>query len=157
MALLAVGDPAPEVSARTASGETISLHDLQGRWALVYFYPKDDTPGCTMEAKALNESLPDLHDAETEVIGVSSQGEASHDRFRAKCGLRFALAADTDRSIAEAYGVGKMMGILPVNARVSFLIAPDGTVAHVWPHVSPARHATEVLETVRRLREQRER
>lgn len=151
MGLLAVGDQAPEVTATTAKGKQISLHGLRGRWVLVYFYPKDNTPGCSMEARSLNGALDDLTQLGTEVIGVSSQDEASHARFRETCGLRFPLAADTDRAVARAYGVGRMLGILPVNARVSFLVAPDGTIAEVWPHVSPARHAAEVLLTVRRL------
>jgi peroxiredoxin Q/BCP len=153
MSLLSVGDKAPEVQAKDAEGKDLSLSDLRGRWVLVYFYPKDDTPGCTAEACALNDSLADLSDCGADVIGVSTQSDKSHIKFRNKYGLRFALAADTDGTISKAYGTGKALGILPIAARVSFLVGPDGNIAHVWPHVNPGKHAAEVLETVKSLRD----
>lgn len=85
-----------------------------------------------------------------EVIGVSFDSWESHHRFQERCGLGFALAADPDRSIAQAYGVGRMPGLLPVARRSSFLVGPDGRIAEVWPSVNPKRHAAEVLEAVRR-------
>jgi thioredoxin-dependent peroxiredoxin len=150
MALLAPGDPAPDLEARTAEGGTVRLSELRGRHVLVYFYPRDGTPGCTAEACSLNRHLDDLSGCGAEVIGVSVDGLEAHRRFAEKHGLRFALASDSDRSISRAYGVGRMLGLLPLHQRVSFLVGPDGTVAQVWPSVSPARHAEEVLEAVRR-------
>ncbi len=150
MTLLSPGDPAPDLEARTADGRVVRLAELRGRHVLVYFYPKDSTPGCTTEACSLNRGLDELGDCGAEVIGVSVDGWDSHRRFAEKHGLRFALASDSDRSISRAYGVGRMLGLLPLHQRVSFLVGPDGTIAQVWPAVSPARHAQEVLEAVRR-------
>jgi thioredoxin-dependent peroxiredoxin len=150
MALLTTGAAAPDISARRRDGTTLTLSSLRGRFVLVYFYPKDDTPGCTAEASALNDNLAELAESGADVIGVSTDSWESHQRFSEKYGLEFALASDSDHQIRRAYGVGKMMGVLPVVQRVSFLVGPDGRIAHVWPHVSPARHAAEVLAEVRR-------
>jgi peroxiredoxin Q/BCP len=155
MGLLEVGDKAPEVAAKDADGNDVSLSDLQGRWVLVYFYPKDDTPGCTAEACSLNDSLDDLSECGADVIGVSTQGDASHTKFRTKYGLKFALAADTDGAISKAYGAHKSLGPLSMAARISYLVGPDGMIAHVWPQVSPGKHAEEVLETVKRLSQEK--
>ncbi|HEX4755784.1 MAG TPA: peroxiredoxin [Candidatus Dormibacteraeota bacterium] len=154
MALLTTGTVAPDISARRRDGTTVTLSSLSGRFVLVYFYPKDDTPGCTAEAKALNDSLAELTESGADVIGVSTDSWESHQRFSEKYGLGFALASDSDHQIRRAYGVGKVMGVLPVVQRVSFLVGPDGRIVHVWPHVTPATHAAEVLAEVRRHVEQ---
>jgi peroxiredoxin Q/BCP len=148
--LLSPGDPAPDVEGRRPDGTELRLSDLRDRYVLVYFYPKDDTPGCTTEACSLNHSLQDLTDSGADVIGVSADSWDSHRRFQEKHGLRFALAADPDKRIAAAYGVGRMLGVLPVFKRVSFLVGPDGRIVEVWPSVRPSTHAQEVLEAVRR-------
>lgn len=150
MALLTPGTPAPDIEARRRDGQQLRLSDLRGRHVLVYFYPKDDTPGCTAEACSLNDGLDDFASAGADVIGVSTDGWESHARFQEKYGLRFGLAADSDRSIAKAYGVGRSGGVLPMAKRVSFLVSPDGTIADVWPSVQPAQHAAEVLAAVQR-------
>jgi thioredoxin-dependent peroxiredoxin len=151
MTMLPVGSLAPDIHARNADG-AITLSQLRGRYVLVYFYPKDDTPGCVAEARALNDALDDLEGCGADVIGVSTQGESSHDKFRAKYGLRFALASDADRSIADAYGVGKALGFLPLAARQSFLVDPNGKIAHTWPRIlNPGNHAAEVLSVVQEL------
>lgn len=150
MAPLTTGERAPDITARRRDGTTLTLSSLRGRYVLVYFYPKDDTPGCTAEARALNDTLSALTESGADVIGVSTDSWESHQRFSEKYGLEFALASDSDHEIRKAYGVGKMMGMLPVVQRVSFLIGPDGRVAHVWPHVSASKHAAEVLAEVRR-------
>ena len=149
MALLQVGDPAPEIEARRRDGSVVRLSQLRDRHVLVYFYPKDDTPGCTTEACTLDDSLEDLAGAGADVIGVSTDSWESHSRFQEKYGLKFALAADCDREIASAYGVGRTLGILPLSQRVSFLVGPRGTVVQVWPSVKAAGHAAEVLAAVR--------
>jgi peroxiredoxin Q/BCP len=148
--LLGLGDEAPDISARRRDGSSLQLSSLRGRHVLVYFYPKDDTPGYTAEARALNDNLSALTESGADVIGVSTDSWDSHQRFAEKYGLEFALASDGDQAIRKAYGVGKMMGVLPVTQRVSFLVGPNGRIAHVWPQVSPAKHAAEVLEEVRR-------
>jgi peroxiredoxin Q/BCP len=150
MTLLAVGDKAPDISARRRDGSTLTLSSLRGRRVLVYFYPKDDTPGRTAEACSLNDNLAALTDSGADVIGVSTDSWESHARFVDKYGLEFALASDRDSSIRKAYGVGRLFSILPVTQRVSFLVGPDGRIEHVWPQVNAARHAAEVLEEVRR-------
>lgn len=147
--MLAVGDVAPDFEARRLDGAAVRLGELRGRHVLVYFYPKDSTPGCTAEACALNDSLGELQGCGAEVIGVSFDSWDSHQRFQERYGLGFALAADTDRSISSAYGVGRMLGVLPVARRCSFLVGPDGRIEKVWNSVSPRRHAAEVLEAVR--------
>ena len=155
MTHLDVGEAAPEIHAKDADGNEVTLSSLQGRWVLVYFYPKDDTPGCTIEACTLNDTLGDLRNSGADVIGVSTDGDESHAKFRAKYGLKFALAADRDGELVKAYKVGKTLGVLPLAARVSYLVGPDGKIAWVWPHVSPKDHAAEVLETVNRLSSQK--
>ncbi|MBJ7595459.1 MAG: peroxiredoxin [Candidatus Dormibacteraeota bacterium] len=152
MALLTVGDPAPDITARSRDGTTLTLSSLRGRHVLVYFYPKDDTPGCTAEACGLNDNLTALSESGADVIGVSTDSWESHQRFAEKYGLKFALASDRDKSIRKAYGVGKMLGILPAVQRVSFLVGPDGRIVHVWPKVEAARHAADVLQEVRSQR-----
>jgi peroxiredoxin Q/BCP len=151
MPLLAPGDQAPDVTARRRDGSTLQLSSLRGRHVLVYFYPKDDTPGCTAEACGLNDNLTALTESGADVIGVSTDSWESHQRFANKYGLEFALASDRDHGIRKAYGVGKMLGILPAVQRVSFLVGPDGTIVHLWPQVNASRHAAEVLGEVRRL------
>ena len=150
MALLDVGDAAPDITARRRDGSTLTLRGLRGRRVLVYFYPKDDTPGCTAEACGLNDNLDALTESGADVIGVSTDSWESHQRFSEKYGLEFALASDSDQRIRRAYGVGRMLGVLPVTQRVSFLVGPDGRVERVWPHVRASGHAAEVLDEVRR-------
>lgn len=147
--MLTVGSPAPDFTAHDADGNPVQLSSLFGRFVLVYFYPKDDTPGCTTESCTLNDLLPTYEESGASVIGVSMQDAASHQKFRAKYSLRFPLVADTDGAVADAYGVAKRVGGMV--QRVSFLVGPDGNIAHVWEHVTPAAHAAEVLETVRLL------
>ncbi len=155
MALIRVGDGAPDITARRRDGSTLTLSSLRGRHVLVYFYPKDETPGCTAEACSLNDNLTALSESGTDVIGVSTDSWESHARFANKYGLEFGLAADRDHSIRKAYGVGRMLGILPAVQRVSFLIGPDGRVAHVWPTVDAAHHAADVLRVRAGVRHRR--
>ena len=121
MALLAIGEQAPDITARRRDGSTLTLSSLRGRHVLVYFYPKDDTPGCTAEACGLNDNLTALSESGIDVIGVSTDSWESHARFANKYGLEFALAADRDHSIRKAYGVGS-------NAR-----HPAGRAASIFP------------------------
>ncbi len=149
MGLAAVGDLAPDIIARRRDGSSLTLSSLRGRYVLVYFYPKDDTPGCTAQACGLNDNLAALTESGADVIGVSTDSWESHTRFAEKYGLQFALASDGDSAIRRAYGVGKVLGIFPATQRVSFLVGPDGRVAHVWPQVNAARHANDVLDELR--------
>ena len=146
---LRVGDPAPAFSAATNGGGRVSLADYLGRNVILYFYPKDDTPGCTKEACAFRDSFAQFEQKGAVILGVSPDPVKSHDQFVAKLELPFNLLADADKAIATAYGVWgeksfmgrKYLG----NHRVTFLIGPDGKIKQIWPEVKPTEHAAEVL------------
>jgi thioredoxin-dependent peroxiredoxin len=141
-----IGQPAPSFNGTDDTGKHISLENLRGKWVVLYFYPKDNTPGCSIEAAKFEQALPEFHALGAEVIGVSTDSSKSHAGFREKCNLSFPLLADTDKAIGKSYGVlGGLMGMLGVSARESFLIAPDGMLAHHWKMVNPMTHALEVL------------
>lgn len=144
-----IGEPAPPVALPGDDGTVHDLAERRGRWTVLYFYPKDDTPGCTTEACEFRDHDAAFAERDVVVWGVSPQGAASKQAFRAKYDLPFTLLADEDHAVAEAYGVwvekqnyGKTyMGV----ARTTLLIDPDGKVAHVWTKVKPEGHAAEVL------------
>ena len=148
----AAGDPAPEFALPDAEGVIHRLADQRGRWTIVYFYPKDDTPGCTVEACAFRDANADLVAAGAVVWGISPDDAASHGRFREKFQLTFPLLSDEDHATAEAYGAwvektnyGKTyMGI----QRSTFLVGPDGRIAHAWPKVQADGHAEDVQRTL---------
>jgi peroxiredoxin Q/BCP len=134
----------------------VRLEDFRGRTLVLYFYPKDDTPGCTRQACSLRDGADALASAGVAVLGVSTQDEASHRAFAAKHRLGFALLADTTGAVGRAYGVlggggpgGWLRGLLGWSARVTFVIAPDGTIAHVIRRPDVRRHAEEVLALLR--------
>jgi peroxiredoxin Q/BCP len=159
MAELTVGAPAPDftVPAVTRQGETqLSLADYRGKRVVVlYFYPKDDTPGCTTEACAFRDLRPQFETAGGEVLGISPDDQASHVKFAEKHALPFPLLADPDHAVAEAYGVWKektnygktYMGI----ERTTFVIDRDGQIAKIYPRVKVDQHAEKVLEFVKTL------
>ena len=149
MSTPAVGDRAPEVALPDETGTIHRLSDQRGRWTLVYFYPEDDTPGCTTEACQFRDLHDDIVDEGAQVWGISPDGASSHRRFREKFSLPFTLLSDEDHAVAEAYGAWALkknygreyLGIV----RSSFLVDPTGTVARVWPRVKADGHAAEVL------------
>ena len=146
---LTEGQPAPSFTAETDSGKSVSLEDFAGKHVVLYFYPKDDTPGCTTQACGFRDSISPLEAEGAVVLGISLDSVESHQKFRDKYELPFTLLSDPQHEIADAYGVyGKQsfmdreyMGL----DRATFLIAPDGTLQKVWPKVNPAGHADEVL------------
>lgn len=150
-----VGDAAPDFSLPTDGGGTASLKALKGRKVVLYFYPKDDTPGCTTEACAFRDALPDFSKTGAAIIGVSKDSVARHDKFKAKYDLPFPLVADEDGSLCEAYGVwqekknyGKTyMGIV----RSTFLIDEKGKIAATWRNLRVKGHVDKVLEEARKL------
>jgi peroxiredoxin Q/BCP len=152
MSMPEVGDLAPEVELTDETGTIHRLADQRGRWTILYFYPKDDTPGCTVEACEFRDANETIHERGADVWGVSPQGAASKRAFREKFDLPFILLADEDHQVAEAYGSWvekenygkKYFGV----ARRTFLIGPDGRVARTWPKVKPEGHAAEVLEAL---------
>ncbi|WOO41879.1 thioredoxin-dependent thiol peroxidase [Rubellicoccus peritrichatus] len=146
---------APEFQYKTADGTEHSTSALKGKPYLVYFYPRDDTPGCTKEACAFRDSFAELTKAGITIIGVSADDEASHEKFRKKYDLPFPLAADTEKSIVEAFGVWgekKFMGkIYDGIHRISFLVGPDGVVVKTYLKVKPEQHAAEILADAKEL------
>jgi peroxiredoxin Q/BCP len=140
--LLPVGEPAPDLSTTDQNGKAISLRGMAGRRVLVYFYPKDDTPGCTAEACAIRDTWDRFVAADIVVLGVSADDADSHRAFAAEYQLPFALVPDPSLEWAAAFGVGTAGGF---TERVSFLIGRDGKIARVYPGVDPAVHAEEVL------------
>lgn len=143
------GDQAPDFSAATNGGGRIKLADYQGRNVILYFYPKDDTPGCTKEACAFRDHFAAFKQKGAVVLGVSVDPVKAHDKFVEKYKLPFTLLADVDKKIVAAYGVWgqktfmgrKYLGV----HRVTFLIGPDGKIKKIWPKVKPEAHAEEVL------------
>ena len=150
---LEIGDTAPELKLKDQHGNLVFLRDYAGRWVVLYFYPKDDTPGCTAQACGIRDAWDAFEKAGAVVLGVSPDGEASHAKFREKYDLPFTLLADTEHAVAEEYGVwgeksyaGKTyMGV----DRSTFVIGADGKVAKVFRKVKPDEHADQVLEALR--------
>jgi thioredoxin-dependent peroxiredoxin len=143
--LLAAGDEAPRIEAVAHNGERVSLADYKGNPVVVYFYPKDDTPGCTAEAHGFRDDHAELTKLGAVVIGVSTDDDASHRAFAEKHQLPFLLLPDTDHRIANAFGVPLSNGRAK---RVTFLIDAQGRVAKVFPEVSPKAHAAEVRAAI---------
>jgi peroxiredoxin Q/BCP len=147
--MLKTGDQAPDFTLTTGDGDTVSLHDLRGRPVVLYFYPRDDTPGCTTEACSFRDLQPEFKKRNAAVFGVSTDDLKSHQKFAHKYDLTFPLLSDPDHAVADAYdswGLKKFAG-REYNGvrRNTFLIGPDGRVAHVWEKVKPAGHPEEVL------------
>ena len=147
------GKPAPDFELQSDSGETVKLSDLRCKQVVLYFYPKDDTPGCTKQACGIRDVYGEFEREGAVVLGVSPDDERSHVKFKQKFDLPFTLLADVDHSVADEYGVWgqksfagkKYMGV----SRSTFVIAEDGSVKRVMHDVKPATHADEVLETLR--------
>lgn len=146
--LLAVGDPAPDVAATAHNGQTVRLRDFGGKPVVVYFYPKDDTPGCTVEAEGIRDEWPELSKTGAIVMGVSTDDADSHRAFASKYQLPFLLLPDPDAELAKAFGVPLKNGRAK---RVTFVIDKAGKIARVFPDVTPKDHAKELLDAVRAL------
>jgi peroxiredoxin Q/BCP len=151
-----VGDRAPAFTLPADGGGKISLKDFKGRPVVLYFYPKDDTSGCTAEACAFRDALPDFSKVKAEIVGISRDSVESHDKFKQKYGLTFPLVSDEDGKVCEAYGTWaeksmygrKYMGI----ERSTFLIDGKGIIRNVWRKVKVPSHAEEVLKAAAALR-----
>lgn len=150
MTQLKAGDPAPDFSSVTQQGERLTLADLKGQRTILYFYPKDNTSGCTLEAKSLRDGKEELTRRGFRIVGVSPDSEQSHRNFCAKHDLNFTLLADTDHSVCEAYGVWaeksmygrKYMGVL----RTTFVIDPEGRIERIFTKVDTKNHYRQILE-----------
>jgi peroxiredoxin Q/BCP len=148
--MLKEGSTAPAFKTKDGNGDTVNLKDLRGQKVVLYFYPKDDTPGCTKEACSFRDAFSKFKKKGIAVLGVSPDSEASHKRFATKYSLPFTLLADPDREIAEAYGVWgekKFMGRTYMGVhRTTFLIDERGKIKKIFEKVKPEDHASEVLE-----------
>jgi peroxiredoxin Q/BCP len=151
------GEPAPDFTLKTDSGKTLTLSELRGQPVVLYFYPRDDTPGCTKEACAFRDRHAELAKAKAHVLGVSTDDVASHVKFRDKYSLNFPLLADVDHAVAEAYGAWReknMYGKKSLGVqRSTFLIDAEGKVAKVWKKVSVDGHDEQVLEALKNSEE----
>ncbi len=150
-----IGSLVPEVSLPDQSGKVHSLKDYAGQWVLLYFYPKDDTPGCTAEACAMRDNLPAFKHLKIKVLGISVDPVKSHRKFADKYDLNFTLLADEDKAVVKRYGVWgkkKFMGReYEGTNRTSFLIDPKGRLAKIYENVKPAGHAEDVLRDLATL------
>jgi peroxiredoxin Q/BCP len=142
---LRVGMPAPDFSLTDQNGETHSVADYRGRWLVVYFYPRDDTPGCTKEACAFRDDIRALRQMQVALLGISLDSIESHRKFAQKHGLPFPLLADTDGAVAASYGALWSLGPLRFARRHSFIIDPQGRVAHIYRDVNAGEHSDEVI------------
>jgi peroxiredoxin Q/BCP len=149
------GDAAPPFDLENDRGERVKLGDLKGKWVVLYWYPKDDTPGCTTEACEIRDNWS-LISGDAELFGISPDNVASHQKFRDKFSLPFPLLADPEHTVSDAYGVWgpktfaghEYMGV----DRATFIIGPDGKVARVFPKVTPAGHALEIMQALKELK-----
>ena len=147
-----VGDAAPEFELQDTDSQTVRLRDLRGKKVVLYFYPRDDTPGCTVEACSFRDNIGALTEAGALVYGVSTDDVASHGKFTSKFDLNFPLLADTDRTTVQDYGVWverKRYGRTSMGIqRATFLIDEEGQIAKVWATVKPEEHVAQVLEAL---------
>jgi peroxiredoxin Q/BCP len=137
-----VGQPAPDFSLPSQEGGPVSLKQFQGKWVVLYFYPKDMTQGCTIEAHNFQQDLPKYNAANAVIVGVSVDSTDSHKEFCAKESLTFKLLADTDKKVVDQYG---SLGNRGFASRNTFLIDPSGKIVKVWTGVNPSKHSEEVL------------
>lgn len=149
----AVGTQAPDFTLTSQDGKSVSLHDYRGKWVVLYFYPKDFTSGCTLEAHNFQKDLLEYEKKKAVILGVSVQSAGSHKDFCAAEGLGFQLLADTDRKISSNYGSLMNFGIAKFSARHTFIINPDGAIAKEFLNVNPSKHSQEVLAALTEIQE----
>jgi thioredoxin-dependent peroxiredoxin len=150
----APGSAAPDFTLASQEGASVSLQDYRGSWVVLYFYPKDQTPGCTREAHNFQVDQPEYAERHAVVLGVSVDSVDSHKKFCAKEGLNFKLLADRDGKVSNAYGSLTNLGVVKFAARHTFLIDPGGRIAKAYTSVDPVRHSEEVLAALDQLQKQ---
>jgi thioredoxin-dependent peroxiredoxin len=139
------GQTAPDFTLPSQDGSQVKLQDFKGKWVVLYFYPRDGTTGCTIEAHNFQRDLAKYEQKHAVVVGVSVDSTGSHKEFCAKQGLSFKLLADTERNVSRQYGSLTNLLVYKMSSRNTFLINPEGKIAKVWTGVSPAGHSSEVL------------
>lgn len=147
----AVGTPAPDFTLNSQEGKPISLHDFKGKWVVLYFYPKDMTTGCTIEAHNFQRDLAKYDAKKAVILGVSMQNEKSHQEFCAKESLTFKLLADTNKEVSEKYDSVMNLGVVKLSARHTYLIDPNSVVRKVWTSVDVKTHSDDVLASLDEL------
>jgi len=147
-----VGQPAPAFKLQDQDGKWHSLGDYKGKWVAVYFYPKDDTPGCTTQACSFRDNIFAFNKEGAVIVGISVDDVASHKKFAEKHGLPFALLADADKAVAKQYGVLKNYGVVEFARRDTFLIDPEGRIAKHYESVDPEGHSKVVLEDIKAMK-----
>ncbi|MGB2624407.1 MAG: peroxiredoxin [Candidatus Acidiferrum sp.] len=147
----AVGTRAPDFTLDSQESKPVSLHDFRGKWVVLYFYPKDFTSGCTLEAHNFQRDLAQYEKKNAAIVGVSVQDADSHQKFCTKEGLNFKLLADTQDKVSTMYDSVMNFGVTKLSARHTFLIDPDGIVRKVFPDVKPQQHSEEVLAALTEL------
>jgi peroxiredoxin Q/BCP len=145
------GQMAPDFTLPSQNGSRISLHDFKGKWVVLYFYPKDGTTGCTIEAHNFQRDIAKYEQRHAVIVGVSVDSPDSHKKFCAKQGLTFKLLADTDKKVSQQYGSLTNLLVAKMAARNTFLVNPEGRIVKVWTGVSPAGHSDEVLSALTQL------
>src|SRR5271155_2544752 len=146
-----VGTAAPDFTLNSQEGKPVSLHDFKGKWVVLYFYPKDFTSGCTVEAHNFQRDLAQYEKLNAVIVGVSVQDADSHQKFCTKEGLSFKLLADTDHKVSESYDSIMNLAVMKLSARHTFLVDPNGVVRKVYIDVKPDVHSTEVLADLGQL------
>ena len=146
-----IGDPAPGFSLKDQAGKAHALADYRGRWVVLYFYPKDDTPGCTTEACNFRDDLPAMRALGVQIIGVSIDDTESHAHFAKKFELPFPLLADTNGRVARSYDALTSFGPVKFARRQTFIIDPDGSIAKIYRDVKPASHSREIQRDIKAL------
>lgn len=150
-----IGDKAPDFALNSGDGKRVTLGDFKGKWLVLYFYPKDNTPGCTTQACTFRDELNGIKALGAAVVGVSADDADSHKRFAAGYDLNFPLLSDENNDVAEAYGVWKKKKMFGREyfgiERSTFLISPDGKIAHLWRKVSPKENVDEVVAKLKEL------
>ena len=149
-----VGSAAPDFTLNSQEGKPVSLHDFKGKWVVLYFYPKDFTSGCTVEAHNFERDLPQYEKRNAVIVGVSVQDSDSHQKFCTKEGLNFKLLADPDHKVSDEYGSIMNLGVKKLSSRHTFLINPDGVIVKEYLDVNPGKHSEEVLADLTQLQSQ---
>jgi peroxiredoxin Q/BCP len=149
--MLQAGQAAPAFNLADQNGKSHALADYQGKWLILYFYPKDDTPGCTKEACSFRDDIAKLHKLGAEVVGVSLDSAESHAKFAEKYGLPFPLLADETGAVTDQYGALQDLGVAKFAKRYTYLIDPEGKIRKVYEKVNPSKHAGEIIADLQQL------
>ena len=151
--ILKIGDDAPTFTLPDSQGNQVSLNDYKGNWAVLYFYPKDDTPGCTKEACQFRDDFKTLEALGAKVIGVSIDDSFSHKKFAEKYNLPFPLLSDASGEVADRYGALNNFLVIKLAKRYTFLINPQGKIAKIYLSVDTSKHSQEIIEDLKKLKE----